>query len=46
MLITALLGTAGFAIIFHIKPAHILPAALGGGLTCAAYLLENHFLHG
>ena len=39
MLITALLGTAGFAIIFHIKPAHILPAALGGGLTCAAYLL-------
>ncbi|MBQ2767692.1 MAG: threonine/serine exporter family protein [Clostridia bacterium] len=38
ILITALLGTAGFSIIFHIKFGHILPAALGGGLTCAAYL--------
>ena len=38
MLITALLGTAGFSIIFRTKPAHILPAAVGGMMTCGVYL--------
>ncbi len=39
MILTSLIGTAGFAIIFRLKPTHILPAALGGALTCAAYAL-------
>ena len=39
MLITAFLGTAGFSIIFRVKLPHILPAAIGGTLTCGVYLL-------
>lgn len=39
MILTSLLGTLGFAIIFRIKGAHIAWASIGGALTCAVYVL-------
>lgn len=42
MILMSLIGTAGFAIIFRIKGAHVVPAALGGALTCAVYALFDY----
>lgn len=39
MILTSLLGTIGFAIIFRVKGAHIAWASIGGALTCAVYVL-------
>lgn len=39
LILTSLLGTAGFAIIFRIKASHVVPASIGGALTCAVYVL-------
>lgn len=36
-LITGTIGTAGFSIIFKMKPSRLTVACIGGLLTCAAY---------
>ncbi len=38
-LITGTVGTAGFSIIFKMKPSRLAVACVGGLLTCAAYEL-------
>ena len=46
MLITAVLGTLGFSILFYIRPRHLPLACLGGLLTCGIYLLSDHLVGG
>ena len=46
MLITAALSTLGFSILFFVHPRRLLPATLGGVLSCGVYLLAGHFLEG
>lgn len=41
--ITASLGSLGFAIIFKMKRRHLVQASLGGGLTWLVYLLCVYF---
>ena len=38
-LITAFLGSLGFAMVFHVRKERLLPASLGGLLAWGAYLL-------
>ncbi len=45
-LLTATLATLGFAVIFYVHPRRLLPATLGGLLTCGIYLLAGYFLAG
>ncbi len=45
-LVTATLATLGFAVIFYVHPRRLLPATLGGFVTCGIYLLTGHFLGG
>ena len=45
-LITALLGSAGFAMLFHLRGKLVLPAGIGGMLCWGTYLLAEHFLGG
>lgn len=46
MLITAVLGTLGFSILFYIRPRHLPLACLGGLLTCGVYLVFDHLIGG
>jgi len=45
-LLTAVLGSVGFSIIFYMKPRRLPFAALGGLLTCAVYLLFKEWVGG
>lgn len=45
-LIAALLGSAGFAMLFHVRGKLVLPAGIGGMLCWGTYLLAEHFLGG
>ncbi len=45
-LLMAVLGAVGFSILFYIKPRRLPLAALGGIITCGAYLVVQHFLGG
>ena len=45
-LLAASLGTVGFCIFFYVHPRRLLPAALGGCLSCAIYLLTTHYWGG
>ena len=40
-LIAAFFGSLGFALIFGLRPRHLLPASLGGVLTWGIYLLVH-----
>ena len=44
-LITAFLGSLGFAIVFNIKRANILISSLGGFLSWGVYLLVNFLIN-
>ena len=45
-LVTAFLGSMGFALLFHLRPHLLLPASLGGLLSWGIYLLAGHYLEG
>ena len=45
-LVAATLATLGFSIFFFVHPRRLLPAVLGGCISCAIYLLTNHFWGG
>ncbi len=45
-LLTATLGTIGFSVFFYVHPRRLLPATLGGCISCAIYLLTNYFWGG
>lgn len=45
-LIAALLGSAGFAMLFHLRGKLVLPAGIGGMLCWGTYLLAEHFIGG
>ena len=45
-LLTASLGTIGFCVFFYVHPRRILPATLGGCISCAVYLLALRFWGG
>lgn len=45
-LIAALLGSAGFAMLFHLRGKLVLPAGIGGMLCWGTYLLAEHYLGG
>ncbi len=38
-MITAMLGTFGFSVIFHVRPKYLVWSSVGGGLTYAVYFL-------
>lgn len=42
-LIAAVLGSAGFALMFFLRARHVPAVALGGGLTYTAYVICNGF---
>ena len=44
-IITGMLGTVGFSILFHIRGKKLIPIALGGAISWAVYLLVVHFYH-
>ena len=46
MMITAVVRTFGFSILFFVHPRRLPVATLGGALTCGVYLLATHFLGG
>ena len=46
VLLTAALGTIGFAIIYYVHPRHLVFATLGGILTCTVYLLTKNLVGG
>ena len=46
VLLTAALGTVGFAIIYYVHPRHLVFATLGGILTCTIYLLSKNLVGG
>ena len=43
-LLTAFLGSLGFALLFGVRPKHLLLAALGGMLAWGVYLAMEHWL--
>ncbi|MCQ2437064.1 MAG: threonine/serine exporter family protein [Clostridia bacterium] len=43
-LLTAMLGTLGFCLIFNVRERFLFPAAISGLLTWAVYLLAARFL--
>lgn len=45
-LLTAFTGSLGFSLLFHLRRRFLLPASLGGVLTCAVYLAAAHVLDG
>lgn len=45
-LITAMTGSMGFCLLFHVRTRLILPAAFGGFLSWGIYLLSAHFIPG
>lgn len=45
-LVTALLGTVGFSILFYIRPRRLVLASIGGVLACGIYLLLNRWIGG
>jgi len=45
-LIAALLGSAGFAMLFHLRGKLVLPAGIGGMLCWGTYLLAEYYLGG
>ncbi len=45
-LITATLGSLGFALLFHVSKKHLPSAALGGLICWSAYLLSAKFISG
>ena len=45
-LIAALLGSAGFAMLFHLRGKLVLPAGIGGMLCWGTYLVSEHFIGG
>ena len=45
-LVAATLATLGFSIFFFVHPRRLFPAVLGGCISCAIYLLANHFWGG
>lgn len=38
-LLTSFTGALGFCLVFHLRRRYLLPASLGGSLTCGVYLL-------
>ena len=46
MLVTSVLATLGFSILFFVHPRRLLVATLGGVLTTGVYLLGIHFIGG
>ena len=46
MLVTSVLATLGFSILFFVHPRRLLVATLGGVLTTGVYLLGIHFMGG
>ena len=42
-ILTGMLGTIGFSLLFHVQGKKFLPIALGGALSWAVYLLVVHF---
>lgn len=45
-LLTAFTGSLGFSYLFHLRRRFLLPASLGGALTCAVYLAAANALEG
>lgn len=45
-LITAMLGSLGFALIFHVSKKYLISAAFGGFVCWGVYLLAAEFLSG
>lgn len=45
-LLAAALGTVGFCVFFYVHPRRLLPATLGGVISCAIYLLIDHYWGG
>ena len=45
-LITAMTGSMGFALLFHVRPRLVLPAALGGFFNWWVYLISARFFDG
>ena len=45
-LLIAFVSTLGFALLFHLRPALLAPACLGGLVTWAAYLACGQFIDG
>lgn len=45
-LITAMTGSMGFALLFHVRPHLVLPAALGGFFNWWVYLISARFFDG
>ena len=44
-IITGMLGTLGFSILFHVRGKKLIPIALGGAISWAVYLLVVRFHH-
>ncbi len=45
-LLTSFTGSLGFCLVFHLRRRFLLPASLGGVLTCAAYFAAERALDG
>lgn len=45
-ILTAAMGSLGFSILFYVKPRRLPLTTLGGILSCAVYLLVQHFTGG
>ena len=45
-LLTAFTGSLGFCLVFHLRRRYLLPASLGGVLTCAVYLAAGSRMDG
>ena len=39
IIITGIIGTCGFALLFKVNPKRIIFATIGGGLTCVVYVI-------
>ena len=45
-LLTSFTGSLGFCLVFHLRRRYLLPASLGGVLTCGVYLAAASALDG
>ncbi len=45
-LLTSFTGSLGFCLVFHLRRRYLLPASLGGVLTCGVYLAAANALDG
>ncbi len=43
IIISGLIGAAGFALLFRVRKNHLVWAAVGGGLTCVVYVISVKF---